>query len=360
MLNAIALLQRAIRRNRWNKLFGKKIPLARGPFGIVAFPVLSKSFELEGVQGSTRDYVGTSFGMPAYHRTRLVFIAILEWSWFENLSLITVVINCVMLALEGPPNRESTELALLDFSFTIIFTVELLLRTAAMGFMGHKQSYLSNAWNQLDCFVVVVSWLPLIFPSLGKVSSIRAVRALRPLRTINRLPELKKQVVTLLASLPQLIDVAMLIGFLMVVFGVLGLQLFKGTLRYRCYEHGAEEPIDPVGITASGVCAPALETDASLVGRGSCDEGQLCKDYGVNPLYGTVSFDSIARAWSTIYQVVTLEGWIDVLYMTIPVGGAMSVIYFIALVIFGAFYVLNLFLAGTLTPNPRPFPKPFP
>ena len=72
---------------------------------------------------------------------------------------------------------------------------------------------------------------------------------------------------------------------------------------------------------------------------------QACKYYGVNPLHGVISFDDIGSAWMTIYQCVTLEGWTDVLYMTSRVEGIASGIYFVSLVVFGSFYVLNLFLA---------------
>ena len=78
-----------------------------------------------------------------------------------------------------------------------------------------------------------MSWLPLLFPWMDNYTAMRAVRALRPLRTINRLPGMQHQVNTLFASLPHLLDVALLSTFIMVVFGVLGLQLFKGTLRLR-------------------------------------------------------------------------------------------------------------------------------
>ena len=53
-----------------------------------------------------------------------------------------------------------------ELAFTLLFTVELFCRAAAMGFAGHEYAYLSDGWNRLDCFVVVSSWLPILFPSL--------------------------------------------------------------------------------------------------------------------------------------------------------------------------------------------------
>eukprot|EP00966_Prymnesium_polylepis_P142843 3298078-Prymnesium_polylepis.1 len=143
----------------------------------------------------------------------------------------------------------------------------------------------------------------------------------------------------------------------MVVFGVLGLQLFKGSLLHRCYMPGGAEPIDP----QRGVCAPgdgvagggnwsggvgnvAAEADASFA-RGSCAAGQECRFYGRNPLYGTVSFDSIFGAWMVIFQCITLEGWAEILYLVQVQAGAVAGPFFISVISIGSFYVLNLFLA---------------
>lgn len=51
----------------------------------------------------------------------------------------------------------------IDMSFTIVFTIECLLKILGMGFFWHKQAYLRNMWNWLDFFVVgisVVDFLP--------------------------------------------------------------------------------------------------------------------------------------------------------------------------------------------------------
>ena len=56
--------------------------------------------------------------------------------------------------------------------------------------------------------------------------------------------KLGDDVATLVEALPKLRDVALLSTFIMTIFGVLGVQLFQGTLLHRCYEPGALEPID--------------------------------------------------------------------------------------------------------------------
>ena len=102
---------------------------------------------------------------------------------------------------------------------------------------------------------MLLAWAELLFPQIRNYSFLRAMRALRPLRAVNRLPGMKRQVNTLLEALPYMLDALLLFAFTMVIFGVLGVQLFKGTLIHRCYEPGAAEPVDP----DRGVCAAGGE-----------------------------------------------------------------------------------------------------
>lgn len=50
--------------------------------------------------------------------------------------------------------------------FTVIFTIESVVRIVAMGFMFGKGSYLKDTWNLLD-FAVVVSRFVLVYFFLG-------------------------------------------------------------------------------------------------------------------------------------------------------------------------------------------------
>ena len=143
-----------------------------------------------------------------------------------------------MLAVQGPAHNPDALIGLeaadaLELAFNVLFTIELTIKSTAMGFSGHPGSYLSDGWNRLDCLVVVMGWLPYLIPSLNNLSAIRSLRALRPLRSINQLPGLRRQVVTLIDSLPKMNDVALLFAFMLLLYGVLGLQLFRNALSMR-------------------------------------------------------------------------------------------------------------------------------
>lgn len=68
--------------------------------------------------------------------------------------------------------------------FTILFTIECVLKIAANGLVMHRRAYLRNGWNWLDLIVVIVGWIEIV-PSIPNFRGIRTFRVLRPLRAIN-------------------------------------------------------------------------------------------------------------------------------------------------------------------------------
>jgi hypothetical protein len=53
------------------------------------------------------------------------------------------------------PNNEMLEQV--GKVFNVIFLIEMLLKMTAMGVVWHKNSYLRDSWNRLDCFIVIIS-----------------------------------------------------------------------------------------------------------------------------------------------------------------------------------------------------------
>ncbi len=78
-------------------------------------------------------------------------------------------------------------LVVFDKIFTVIFTIELILKWFAYGI----KNYFKNGWNWLDFLIVVVSILGSILDWLGVADipafkSMRTLRALRPLKALSR------------------------------------------------------------------------------------------------------------------------------------------------------------------------------
>lgn len=78
-------------------------------------------------------------------------------------------------------------LAVFDKIFTIIFTIELVLKWCAYG----VKTYFKTGWNLLDFVIVLVSVLGTVLDTLGVAEiplfkSMRTLRALRPLKALSR------------------------------------------------------------------------------------------------------------------------------------------------------------------------------
>lgn len=69
-------------------------------------------------------------------------------------------------------------------------------------------------------------------------------------------------------------------------------------------------------------------------------------DYTVNLAWGYTNFDHIGYAFLTIFQCITMEGWVDIMYMVQDAGYApVAAVYFVLLILVGSFFMLNLTLA---------------
>jgi hypothetical protein len=55
---------------------------------------------------------------------------------------------------------------------------------------------------------------------------------LRPLRTINSIPGMAGLVQTILKSIPAVANIYLMFSFFIVVFGIIGMQLFAGAFQY--------------------------------------------------------------------------------------------------------------------------------
>lgn len=113
------------------------------------------------------------------------------------------------------------------------------------------------------------------------------------------------------------------------------------------------------------------------VGRFCLENGTECRGKWEGPNGGITNFDNIFFAMLTVFQCITMEGWTDVLYwvrtatifklnlfiftgsqktltcafclcssaqMNDAIGFDIPWIYFVSLVIFGSFFIINLVL----------------
>ena len=250
--------------------------------------------------------------LPQQSHVRRACIYAVKSRLFERLSLTLILANCVFLAMDSnAPDFSRTHigfvLGLAEWFFLVAFTIEMVLKILALGFISTPGSYLRDPWNVIDCIVVVMGWVSL-HPKVSNVSAMRTVRVLRPLRTITGIEGMRMLVATLLSSLPMLFDVLILCAFLFLIFGVIGLQTFMGKLRQEC---GMPVSDDYDGEIMTNVTQFQHLPGAHICGDAILElppEGAWFAPNGAHPSQQQVSsrccvlaIDSCQGAWQTMF-----------------------------------------------------------
>ncbi|XP_066064544.1 LOW QUALITY PROTEIN: voltage-dependent L-type calcium channel subunit alpha-1F [Chamaea fasciata] len=287
---------------------------------------------------------------------RRAAISIVEWKPFDILILATIFANCVALGVyipfpEDDSNTSNHNLEQVEYVFLIIFTVETFLKIIAYGLVLHPSAYIRNGWNLLDFVIVIVGLFSVILEQVshkpgdahhmsGKpggfdVKALRAFRVLRPLRLVSGVPSLHIVLNSIMKAMVPLLHIALLVLFVIIIYAIIGLELFIGRMHKTCFFIGSdlESEDDPSPCAFSGHGRACLQNNTECRGRWEGPNG------------GITNFDNFFFAMLTVFQCITMEGWTDVLYwMQDAMGHELPWIYFVSLVIFGSFFVLNLVL----------------
>uniref|UniRef100_A0A452UGN5 Ion transport domain-containing protein n=1 Tax=Ursus maritimus TaxID=29073 RepID=A0A452UGN5_URSMA len=272
-----------------------------------------------------------------------------------RISMLVILLNCVTLGMFRPCEDiacDSQRCRILqafdDFIFAF-FAVEMVVKMVALGIFG-KKCYLGDTWNRLDFFIVIAGMLEYSLDLQNvSFSAVRTVRVLRPLRAINRVPSMRILVTLLLDTLPMLGNVLLLCFFVFFIFGIVGVQLWAGLLRNRCFlpenfslplsvdleryyqtenedenpficsqprENGMRSCRSVPTLRGEGGGGPPCGLDYEAYNSSSnttcvnwnqyytnCSAGEH------NPFKGAINFDNIGYAWIAIFQVGQPGHW---------------------------------------------------
>lgn len=307
---------------------------------------------------------------------RKAVVWLITWDYFDYLITFCILLNSALLAstdygtrLEADYQSSWTPIQeQIDFVFSMIFVVEAFLKIVGMGFVLHPRAYLRDYWNWLDFFIVIVSLVGLV-PGINSDSlkSLRTFRILRPLRSINSMPRMRNLIQSLLASIPGLLNTIAFLAFIFAIFAIFGTNQFLGKQYQFC--RSTEEVVFPED--GSPAFWPKLEddgspalcaTDAQCAAAFPDAEVAVCgaifAKAGLNPIefddvrnidlimYNIPGFDNFVQSILTIFQILTLESWSYLVYNYSDTGDAeISAIFFTLVVVFGAFFTMNLVLA---------------
>ncbi len=215
-------------------------------------------------------------------------------------------------ALVGIETHEPTAvkyhglLQILDWGVLLIFILEIIIKVIALA--PRPQDFFKDPWNVFDFVIVAVCLIP---ASGGFGPVLRLFRLLRVLRLLSAVPKLQLLVSALLKSLPSMLYVSVLLLLLFYVYAVAGVMFFADN--------------DPV------------------------------------------HFGHLGDALLSLFRIVTLEDWTDVMYLQIygsdvyegyniseanlaanypefkpQAQPILATIYFVSFVLLGTMVMLNL------------------
>ncbi|KAM6398854.1 voltage-dependent L-type calcium channel subunit alpha-1S isoform 3-T3 [Rhynochetos jubatus] len=296
------------------------------------------------------------FCLTLQNPLRKACISIVEWKPFEIIILLTIFANCVALAIYLPMPEDDTNVAnssleKIEYAFLIFFAIEAMLKIIAYGFLFHTDAYLRNGWNVLDFSIVSLGLFTMTLEQVnakqggisgGKggfdVKALRAFRVLRPLRLVSGVPSLQVVLNSIIKAMVPLLHIALLVLFMIIIYAIVGQELFKGKMHKTCYYLST----DVIATVASEKPAPCT---SSGHGRHCTINGTECRSGWPGPNDGITHFDNFGFAMLTVYQCITMEGWTEILYwVNDAIGNEWPWIYFVSLILLGSFFVLNLVL----------------
>ncbi|XP_062424759.1 sodium channel protein type 5 subunit alpha-like [Rhea pennata] len=297
----------------------------------------------EGCVRHFRCYTGKAInlGGQTWWNLRKTCYRIVEHSWFESFIIFMILLSSAALAFEDIhiKDRKSIKimLAFLDKIFTFIFVLEMLLKWVAYGF----KKYFTNAWCWLDFLIVHVSLINLIGSSFGGMKSLRTLRALRPLRALSRFEGMRVVVNALVGAIPSIMNVLLVCLIFWLIFSIMGVNLLAGKF---------------------GKCVNLTEEDSEL--NSSIKNLSDCKTYNnTGKIFWVnvkVNFDNVGSGYLALLQVATFKGWMDIMYAAVDSRekneqpemehNLFMYLYFVNFIIFGSFFILNLFV-GVIIDN---------
>lgn len=220
--------------------------------------------------------------------------AIVGGKIFDWVITAVILLQAVVLVFEATPEFRFSEgewksveakiIVTTHSLVVIVFIAEAALRLIAE--YPKPQNYFKDGWNCFDFAIIIMSLIPIA----GQFSTIaRLVRLLRITRLITKSKELRTIITTLVRSIPSIINILILLSILFFIYAIVGYHLFRG--------------VDPQ------------------------------------------HWSSFSTSAMTLFQIITLEGWINVMEPIISSLGPLYWLYFASFILVGTFIVINLFIS---------------
>ncbi|MCJ1468760.1 calcium channel protein [Pseudocyphellaria aurata] len=228
-----------------------------------------------------------------------------------------------------------------DMGFAVVFTIEAIIKVIADGFFWTPNAYFRGSWGFIDGLVLVTLWINVLtslYKDGGVSRAVGAFKALRALRLLNVSDSARDTFhsVIILGGW-KVVSSSFVSLSLLVPFAIYGLNLFNGQML-SCND------MDP-SITLLDDCVGEYNSTPY-------NWNVLAPTRVANPYY---NFDNFGNSLFILFQIVSQEGWIDVMWQAMSINGKDNqpqdyksqgnAIFFIIFNLLGAVFVLTLFVS---------------
>ncbi|GAA5967490.1 hypothetical protein JCM11641_000565 [Rhodosporidiobolus odoratus] len=270
---------------------------------------------------------------------------------FSALILVAIVASIAIAGVATPLYRRNyyieqgsrrwTWYNLVEASLGATFLTEALVKWVADGFLWAPNAYLLSLWNDIDFFILltlVINVTTSLLGGTGSGSFTRALKAFRALRLINLSASMRTTFYNvLIVGAGRIMDASILAALYIVPFAVYGGNIFRGLL-YSCSDSN---------VTNKAQCAGEFMVETV--------EGwsYLAPRVWSNPQ--TWSFDTFRSSLLILFEIISLEGWIDVEESVMQIVGQdqqpqenaqqWNALFFVAYNLLGATFILTLFVS---------------
>jgi voltage-gated sodium channel len=200
-----------------------------------------------------------------------------------------IILQAIALAVEATPliNSAGKYYQLLEvetFSLIQSLVIAVFIVEAILRMIAlypRPQNYFRDPWNCFDFAILTTA---------GQFSTIaRLIRLLRITRLVTKSAELRAIVSTLVRSIPSIFNILILFSILFFIYAIVGYHLFRD--------------IDPQ------------------------------------------HWSSFLTSFTTLFQIITLEGWVNVMEPIVTALGPIYWLYFASFIVIGTFIIINLFIS---------------
>lgn len=232
-----------------------------------------------------------------------------------------------------------------DIAFAIIFTIEAVIKIIADGFLLTPNAYIRNVWNDIDFFVLLTLWINVAadLTDRGTLSrAFRAFKALRALRLVN-ISETARQTFQdiIISGFWNILSAAFVAMSLLIPYAIWGVNIFSG-LFFLC-----NDSTEGINKTTCVNEYPSTPYNWDIWTPRQWNNPQF------------YNFDNFGTSLVTLFEIVSQEGWINVLTSAMAIVGLDenpridaspgNAIFFVTFNILGAVFVLTLFVSVIIT-----------